>query len=284
MIWVDSGVAAPGSIGSAFLDSLQEVTLMFEYLRFRRAWPLVLIAVGLVDGGAQLAQAGIVVSSTSRGVVAAATGSAGDGDSTALTGPYSHSASATGTSLAGTIGSSASQTSTVPSIGPGMDGVGSVSTFASATGFTGFSNLADSFLDVFFNVSTTGFYGLDASVNWTGDSPPYSGFALVELRDVTSSITIDSVVSHVGSPGIHELHDAYFLTSGISYRLLAEAKIDGGFATAGEYGASGGWSFVLVPEPSTLGLMATASVTLTALAVIRRKLRRTNCVPHAQTD
>jgi len=245
------------------------------YRRFRRAWPLLLIAVGLVDHGAQLAYAEIIVSSTSRGVAAAATGAAGDGDSSVLAGLYDHSASATGSSPAGTIGSAASQSSIIPSLtGPAMDGLGSVSTFASATGFTGFSNLADSFFDVFFEVSTTGFYNLDASVNWTGDVPPFSGFASVELRDITSATTIDSVVSDVGSPGVHELHDAYFLTTGISYRLLAEAKIAGGFATAGEYDASGGWSVTLVPEPSTLGLLAAAGVTLAAIAATRRKTWR----------
>ncbi len=247
---------------------------MLGYLRYCRACPLLLIAAGLIDCGAQMAHAGIVVTSTSRGVGAAATGSVGDGNSTTLTGLYVHSASAPGSSSAGSISSSASHSSTVPAIGPGMDGIGSVSASASATGFTGFSNLADSFFDVFFDVSTTGFYGLDASVNWTGDTPPYTDFASVELRDVTSSITIDSVVSNVGSPGVHELHNAYFLTAGVHYRLLAEAKIEGGFATAGEYSAAGGWSFTLAPEPSSVTLATLGLVGLVGWGWRRRKSPR----------
>jgi hypothetical protein len=247
------------------------MTRMLAYLHFRRALPVLLIAFGFVDRGAHWAEAGIVVSSISRSVGAAATGAVGDGNSTAITGLYSHSASAPGSSSAGAISSSASQTSTVPSIGPGMDGVGSANTSASATGFTGFSNLADSALDVSFGVSTTGFYGLDASVNWTGNVPPFGDFASVELRDVTSAITIDSVISNVGSPGVHTLHNAYFLTAGISYRLLAESKIEGGFATAGEYTAAAGWSFTLAPEPSTLTLAATCAICLVAWRCRRRK-------------
>lgn len=238
---------------------------------FRRATPLLLIAVGLVALGTPSAHADLIVTSTSRSVTALATGAPGDGDTTALTGLYVHSSSAIGSSPAGTISSGASQSSNVPSIGPAMGGTGTVSTHASATGFTGFSNLADSFFDVFFDVSSTGFYNLDASVNWSGAAPPFGGFASVQLKDVSSAIIIDTVFSDLGSPGVHELHDAYFLTAGIHYRLTAEAKIDGGFATAGEYGASGGWSVTLVPEPSTLALAAFGFIGMAAWRLRRKR-------------
>jgi hypothetical protein len=222
--------------------------------------------------GSSLAFAEISVLTTSRSVSAASTGAAGDGDSSLAAGLFDEAASSHGTSPAGDINSDADQFSFVPSlIGPVMDGDGDVSASASATGFTGFSNLADSLLDVTFTVTSTGIYNLDASVNWVGDAPPYSGFATVELHNVSSPALIDSVVSHVGSPGVHTLNDGYLLTAGVNYRLYAEAKITGGFATAGEYDAIGSWSFSLVPEPDGLALLTCGAMTLLAFTVRRSR-------------
>ena len=153
-----------------------------------------------------------------------------------------------------------------------MGGTGHASTFASATGLTGFSNSAQSFFDVFFSVSDSGFYGLDAAVNWASDTPPYSGFASVELLDVTNTATLASLVSNPSSPGLQTLSDAYFLTASVSYRLRANAQIGGGFATAGEYDAAAAWSFTLAPEPSSLVLSAMAGVAFVACAARRRRV------------
>lgn len=228
------------------------------------------MACGLFFQSLSVATGDIIITGSSRGVTAGATGAPLDSDSTPGTGLYVKDATAIGGSPAGLIGSFAHQSSSVPGfIGPGMGGVGTADVFASATGFTGFSNIAESFFDVDFKVTSTGFYKFTASTEWIGGPPPpYGGFAIVELLDITHAVSIDSVTSTPFSPGIDSVTGMYFLIAGDDYRVSAEVEIAGGFATAGEYDAHGSWSFILAPEPGSLGLGCTA---LAFLAIRRRR-------------
>jgi hypothetical protein len=235
----------------------------------RRNILIALVASSVLVGWAN---ADIVVTSIDRGVRAGATGAALDFHSTSLPGFYIKDVSSFGSSLAGTISSFAHQSSTTPSfVGPSMGGVGSADAMALASGLTGFSNIAESFFDIGFDVTATGFYKLDATVDWTGDlPPPFVGFATVELHDVSSLLLIDSVASTPASPSMHELHSSYLLFAGTHYRLYAEVEIAGGSDVGGLYGTSGSWGVTFgVPEPGCLTVLLTVS----ALCICRKRWR-----------
>ncbi len=207
---------------------------------------------------ASMTYADLIVTSASRGVLAAATGPAGpidDFDSTVLTGLYSHDVTVTGVGPAGTISSSASQSSFIPGFtGPSMSGTGSASVSAMATGMMGFSNAAVSMLDVNFEVTSSGMYALDAEVLWSGTAPPYGGYSKVEILNTTASTTVALVESDPGSPGMHSLHSSYFLAAGVDYKLNVWVDISGGGGLPGSYSASGSWDVTLstIPEPGSL--------------------------------
>ncbi len=216
----------------------------------------------------------IIVTAASRGVMAGATGAMLDTDSTVLPGLYLKDATATGVSPAGTVESFAHQDSIIPGFtGPSLSGVGSVMATADATVSTGFSNIGISVFDVSFDVTSTGFYTLDANVEWVGTSPPYGGFAKVELLNVSAGTTIASILRDPANPLTDSISGSYLLTTGTNYRLFARAEVSGGFGgTAGFYGASGNWGVVLsIPEPNSFFLCI---MSLAFLASIR--LRRTN--------
>jgi hypothetical protein len=202
----------------------------------------------------------LIVTSTSRGVTAGATGAPFlDTFTTALPGTYTDSASATGMGLAGNISSSSLHDSFVPSIpDAAMGGYGWGTVDASpATGFTGFSNIAISFFDVDFVVDAGDFYLLDADIDYAGSFPPYAGYSRVELQNVTTSTIIDSIESNPGSPGAKSIFATYFLSPGFTYKLTARTELTGGWDIAGVYSTYGTWSATIsVPEPAALALSA----------------------------
>ena len=135
------------------------------------------------------ASAAISVTSASRSVAAAATGDAGDGDSTTAGGIYTHTATSIGASPAGLVSTEGHHSSSIPDlVGPSMTGLGTSDVLVDATGTTGFSVLADSFFDVFFEVTVDRPYHLTADVHWIGDFPPFGGYARVQLLDVTNAL------------------------------------------------------------------------------------------------
>jgi hypothetical protein len=217
------------------------------------------------------ADADVVVTSILRRVDARATGAFPDTNTSIAPGFYTYTGLASGASGAGTIISNAFQSSTTPLVsGPIVSGNGTASVSAAATGVTGFSNFAESFFEMYFNVSANGSYRLDGSVFWGGGAPPpYSGVARIELWDELTSTLIDSVVSSPSSPGTNTIGNSYTLSTTGQYRLLAEIEIAGGFATAGGYANNGNWNFTFsIPEPGSAGFIALAGI---ALFVRRRK-------------
>lgn len=211
---------------------------------------LIQLSLGTVYGD-------IIITSSARGVMAGSTGAFPDSDSTPVTGPYAKLVSSVGSGPAGIISSSASQLSSTPSpVGPVLFGAGMASVSADATGFTGFSNIAASFLDVSFDVTSTGFYDFDAEVHWGGMTPPYFGHSKIELKNLTLGTTLATVLSDPLSPGTHSISSSTFLTAGMHYKLFAEVEIPGGGDFAGSYIADGYWDVLLaVPEPSSLTLL-----------------------------
>ena len=215
----------------------------------------------------------VTIPPTSRSVAAASTGAAGDGDSTPAGGVYTHGASSVGSSPAGFVSSTATQSSVIPDlVGPSMTGVGSSSVLVDATGFTGFSVFADSFFDVFFSVTVDQTYRLDADVNWGGDFPPFGGYARVQLMDVTNMLVPFDVQRDSMLPGTASLDLLIPLYIGNLYRLRAESHIAGGFATAGVYDATAGWNFTFtVPEPTSATLVFIAMLATTGITARRRR-------------
>lgn len=241
-------------------ESVNHSPVRGELIMFARSsWcsGLLVVVVGLQMMLATIANADVVVTSVLRRVDARATGAAPDTNSSAAAGFYTYTAIAPGAGPAGTIISNASQASTTPLFsGPTVTGNGAASVSAAATGTTGFSNFSESFFELFFTVSATGSYRLDGSVFWGGGAPPpYTGFATIELWNQTSNTLIDSVTSSPSSPGTNTIGNTYALLGGVSYRLLAEVEISGGFATAGSYANNGSWDLTFgVPEPASAGM------------------------------
>lgn len=219
------------------------------------------------------ADADIVVTSILRRVDARATGAFPDINTSVAPGFYTYTGIAPGSGPAGTIISNAFQSSTTPLVsGSSVSGGGTASVSAAATGVTGFSNVGESFFEMYFTVSANGSYGLNGSVFWGGGAPPpYSGVARIELWDEVTSTLIDSVSSSPSSPGTNTINNAYTLLTTGQYRLLAEIEIAGGFATAGSYANNGNWNFTFsIPEPGSAGFIALSGI---ALFVRRRKKR-----------
>lgn len=218
---------------------------------------LAMLALVIIYLNIERAFGDIIIVSSARGVMAGSTGAFPDSDSTPVAGPYAKLASSIGSGPAGIISSTASQLSSTPGpVGPVLLGAGMASVSADATGFTGFSNIAASFLDVSFDVTSTDFYDFDAEVHWGGMTPPYFGHSKIELKNLTLGTTLASILSDPLSPGTHSITSSYLLTAGTSYKLFAEVEIPGGWDISGIYSADGYWDVSLsVPEPSSLTLV-----------------------------
>jgi hypothetical protein len=257
------------------LDLLQPGERLMNSLA-RQSVLVVALATFLVCVTALPARSELIIGGgAARGVGAAATGGIGSYDSTVLLGDYTKAVSSTGLSPAGDVMTTADQSSYVPdTTGPSMSGSGSVTAFAAATGETGFSVLADSFFDIFFTVSVDGLYAFDALVDWTGDAPPYGGVAHVTLTDETNFVDLHKVYTSAFWQGTDSLGAVIPLTAGISYRMTAEAKIDGGWDVLSTTSASADWSFTLttVPEPTSISLFASGILGLAVAARRRQKL------------
>jgi hypothetical protein len=153
-----------------------------------------------------------------------------------------------------------------------MSGVGVSTASAEATGATGFSVLADSFFDVFFDVTAASDYTLLAAVEWAGETPPFFGYARVQLIDVTNATVPAEIYRDPMLPGTSTLSTTVALSTGVTYRLRAESHIAGGFDVAGEYGSTANWVFDLsqVPEPASATLVVVALLGLSACGARRR--------------
>ena len=150
--------------------------------------------------------------------------------------------------IASSVGSGADQTSLVST--QELSGEGSI-----GLGFTGF-NEATSVLDVDFQVSATGTYGLLGGF----DSDDLLDTHYIELSDpVGTLLRLDAVF------GAETFAEFFQLQAGTVYTLHAEVA---GFDFSG-FPKSGSWSFALVPEPAT-GLLVAAG--LVGLGLRRRAL------------
>jgi hypothetical protein len=224
------------------------------------------------------ASGSLIVTSSDRGVLASATGPSGpifDSHSTPLPGSYLRDASVFSPSFAWTLTSDAHQESYVPGFtGTSISGTGLASVVASVTGTAGFSNTAVTSLDVNFEVATTGVYSLDADVSWSGTTPPFGGYAKVEVLNTSAGTTVALAYSDASSPGVHSVHRSYLLTAGIHYKLNCWADASGGSGgLPGSYSAAASWEVVLstVPEANSLFLCCHAALLLGASSERRRK-------------
>ena len=169
---------------------------------------------------------------------------------------------------------SADQNSTTPNVGgPSIYGNGHATGSADWTGPSGFSVMADSFFDVFFQVDVSGTYDLAGSVDsvLAGSG---TAFAKVELFDTGfPAIPLLSELADPAHPG-HAFGSPILLMAGSTYELKAKAFVSfgGGFGTAS---GDASWDFRLdpqaVPEPSSLVVMAGLGL---CFAVARRGFRR----------
>lgn len=236
-----------------------------------RLFPLALFALL-----ANICQADILTKSATRSVTALTTGGPRLSDSTTTFGSYSKSLTSVGVSDAGTVTAAAKQTSSIPDpLGQSIAGVGEVAASVDATGRTGYSVVADSFFEVFFEVDLDGVYSFDASIEFDSDFPPFGGFVKVELLDVTHSLTLESVSLDAINQGTDSILKSVALFAGTEYSLFARVRIDGGAALAGPFGGSSTWdaSIQQIPEPSSALLLVSAATCCT-IATGRFKVRR----------
>jgi hypothetical protein len=229
------------------------------------------------------AQAAIVMTSSFRQVVAAATGvPTADFDDSDEFGIFDESAAVIGAPPGGATSANANQISTTPDpSGPPsvISGSGDVSTLVTwGTTEEGFSIFADSIFQAEFEIDdlTPQSYLLTATVHWTGDVPPFGGFSTVALFG-SGSLIADIEVSP-DDPGAATLVPTLVtLLPGTSYEILAESQISGGFASSGTFVGAGSWTFALapatavVPEPASLILLAGLGIGVAAVTGRRQR-------------
>jgi hypothetical protein len=137
----------------------------------------------------------------------------------------------------------------------------------SANGMDGYSTIGNSFFDIFFTVDAPALYDLDASVNWVGGVPPFgfSSFAFVELRDFTNGSGLAFIQRDPGTQGLGTLSTTVSLTTGITYRLVAQALINGAGGLPVTSTATADWSFDLVTAiPEAGGALLLSPIVLAA--------------------
>jgi hypothetical protein len=140
----------------------------------------------------------------------------------------------------------ATQDSTTPIVsGLSLSGVGEAVAAVGVLNPASFTGFASSLFDVTFRVDVDGSYQLDADVTWGNDAPPYAGVARVELTINGTPTTLASLLRFDAFPGAGTLSSAVQLMAGTTYRLQAEALVNGGPAGIGGFSGDAGWSLNL---------------------------------------
>jgi hypothetical protein len=257
-----------------------------------RAAPSALLATAVAMAWLTVepARAAIVTTASTRAVHTEATGGPAEGALTFATGPYADSATTFGGNVGGIVTAFADQSSSAPTpSGPTMSGRGSVLATANwndAPPFPGYSALANSFFDVFFEVDVTGFYDLSGEVGGSRSGAPFSGFAAVRIREETApgSGTFLPILGadfdrNLSSPGTTPFATTVFLSTGVAYELRADAVASGGGDTPGEFFGTATFNFLLsspasvaTPEPSSFTLIIGLGISFT-VALRRRRGR-----------
>jgi len=249
----------------------------------RTLFLLALAAATLCTG---ITSADIVVGTVARSVMTAAGAplpGPGMMDSNSTPGAWSGIAFTDVIGPGGAVSTDALQASTTPApTGPTIFGSGDA--FTSGFGATpppppaGYSLLADSKFDVIFTVDAASLYDFDASVTWLGTAPPVGGGAMVELRDVTvpmSTVVLHSISKSVVSPGVMPLDTTITLSPGVTYQLVAEAKLDGGGAP-GPFTGEAHFMFELTAIPEAGSLLLMSPIVLGAAFGAWRSAKRRN--------
>jgi hypothetical protein len=242
--------------------------------------PRVLFCFAVVLGLFEIAHADLAFVSGTRSIGAAVTFDPGDGSTDMTAGPYSDTALSTNSMGPGSLSATASQGSTTPDlIGPTMSGIGDVDASTVWVGPPGFSVMAVSFFDVFFEVDVSGMYLFSADVSWTG-SVMLPGGSVVELSDVTipmSPVVLAGVSKFVLDQGSDSVPPTVLaLSSGVDYRLLARTDISGGGEDIALSTALGHWEFSLtaIPEISSFVAMTPLAFVAAYCSWRNRKSKR----------
>jgi hypothetical protein len=247
-------------------------------MRLFKAWAIAIAATVLCCAGAR---ADLVIGPVSRSIMAAAGAGptpVGGSDSSAATGLYSPAPiMVVDSDVGGIIEAHASQSSSTPLVsGPSMGGIGDAGgSTLPGPGPGGFSLTGDSFFDVVFMVDIDGLFLFDGDVSWTGPAPPMGGGAIVRLEELVPmapAIPIASVSKSVASPGAASLTTTVTLLMGKSYRLFANAHVDGGGAP-GAFAGAASYAFTLTAVPETGAWLLTAPIAL-GLAIVAWRRRR----------
>jgi hypothetical protein len=219
-----------------------------------------------------------------RGVGAAVTFGPSVGSMDMTGGPYSAMASSTNGMGIGTLTAMADQDSTTPDlVGPSMAGMGNtmvhVDSWDAVANMSGYSVMADSFFDVYFEVDVTGIYTLSAMVSFSGMFPSGSGggSAIVELLDVTAApVTLHSVTKlSTDPPGSATLSPTLVtLSMGDKYRLFARAGMSLGGVTMATSDAMGHWEFDLSAVPEVGSFIAMTPLALIGVISVWLKRQR----------
>jgi hypothetical protein len=147
--------------------------------------------------------------------------------------------------------------------------MGNVAATATWDNPPGWSVMATSFFDVFFEVDIAGSYTFSASVNWTG-SADLIGEARVEIQDATVLMSPTPILSPLtksdSDQGSAMLGPTVIaLTPGIDYRVFARSVISGGGGTdVTGASAMGHWEFSLTAVPEISGFVAMTPLALVA--------------------
>lgn len=237
---------------------------------------LALVALALAWNGTS-ANADIIVSSITRSVSADAVVALPDSITSTAPGSFSQIASSSGSGGGVTVQiGRATQTSSVNLSAPSMSGQGnSVASYFGANG-TSINPTFDSLFDVFFTVDTSAPYTLTAGVTWTGTSPRISGFASVELKNLTDDTTLALFQRDPGQLPLPPSPATVSLQSGVNYRLIAESKVTGSPNQSTTLRGNAQWLFdltpVAVPEPGSMVLMLSAFATMSGRTLRRRPI------------
>jgi hypothetical protein len=194
------------------------------------------------------AHADLVVLAASREVNASATGGVPANVSSIDLGFFIEEVSHSAFTDANTIFAMASQSSTTPTpAGPVLHGIAGAVSLMGIAEPDAAGGFASSLFDVTFIVDVDGTYALDAEVTWGNDAPPYSGVAQVELSVDGAPTTLASLLRSDAAPGTGALSTSVLLSTGVIYRLQAQAFVTADASAIGGFSGEAGWSFDLAP-------------------------------------